>query len=326
MRRRVAVLMGGISAEREVSLRSGRAVAGALRERGHEVVEIDLRSEDIALVVEARPEVAFVALHGEFGEDGGVQALLEEEGIPYTGSGVQASRAGMDKMASKCFFVTHDVPTPPFRLVTATQEWNYVVEAVEGVGVPLVVKPLRQGSSIGVSLVKEKDDVVTALSRAFKYGHQALLERYIEGREFTVGMLKDAPLPVIELRPKRSFFNYEAKYVDTETEFITQPELSHEMYDRLQEISAAAHAALDCRHVSRADLLLESDGCPYVLEVNTIPGFTERSLLPLAAREAGMDFPDLCERIMEMAIADRRLLVGAGHFAGGARGGAAGGV
>jgi len=326
MRRRVAVLMGGVSAEREVSLRSGRAVAGALRERGHDVVEIDLRTEDVSPVVDARPEAAFIALHGEFGEDGGVQALLEEEGIPYTGSGVQASRAGMDKMASKCFFVTHDVPTPPFRLVTTTQQWDEVVEAMEDVGFPLVVKPLRQGSSIGVSVVREKDEVVRALSCAFKYGHRALLERYIEGREFTVGMLGDSPLPVIELRAKRSFFNYEAKYVDAETEFITQPELAHETYVRLQEISAAAHAALDCRSVSRVDLLLESDGCPYVLEVNTIPGLTERSLLPLAAREAGLDFPDLCERIMEMAIADGGPLVGASHVVSGTRGGTAGGV
>ena len=278
MRRRIAVLMGGVSAEREISLRSGRAIAVALGSRGHVVTEVDIRTEDVS---------------------------------PYTGSDPQASRAGMDKMASKCFFVTHDVPTPSFRLVTSTQEWSYIAEAIEEMGFPLVVKPLRQGSSIGVSMVHEQDAMAAALSRAFKYGHHALLERFVPGREFTVGMLGEQPLPVIELRPRQAFFDYEAKYVDAKTEFITQPEISRETYERLQEVAAAAHTALGCRHVSRVDLMLESDGCIQVLEVNTIPGCTERSLLPLAAREAGMGFGELCERIVEMALAEQLVAVDA---------------
>jgi len=305
MKRRIAVLMGGTSAEREVSLRSGHAVAEALRSRGHQATEIDITAEDISPVVSAAPEVAFIALHGEFGEDGGIQAMLEDAGIPYTGSDPQASRAGMDKMASKCFFITHDVPTPPFRLVTSTQQWNYIAEAVDEIGFPLIIKPLRQGSSIGISIVQKKDEVASALSCAFKYGHQALLERFVTGREFTVGILGNQPLPVIELRPRQPFFNYEAKYSDSETEFITQPEISRDTYEQLQEMSAAAHMALGCCHLSRVDLMLENDGCAYVLEVNTIPGCTKRSLLPLAAREAGMSFAEMCERIIEMALSDR---------------------
>jgi D-alanine-D-alanine ligase len=304
MKRKVAVLMGGVSMERDVSLKSGRTIAEALRQRGHEVVELDIVAENIDPVVDARPDAAFIALHGTFGEDGAVQAMLQERGIAYTGSDPQASRAGMDKMASKCFFITHDIPTPPFRLVTSTQQWNHIDQSIEEAGLPLAVKPLRQGSSIGVSIAKNKDEVAMGLSRAFKYGPQALLERYIEGREFTVGILGERALPLIELRATQPFFNYEAKYVDEGTEYITRPDIPRDMYEYLQEIALGAHRALGCRHYSRVDLMLEDDGCPYVLEVNTIPGFTERSLMPLAANEIGVPFPELCEMIVEMAVAD----------------------
>ena len=303
MKRRVAVLMGGVSKEREISLKSGKAVAQGLREQGHEVIEVDIDAEDIAPVEAVNPDVAFIALHGEFGEDGGIQGLLEDAAVPYTGSDPQASRAGMDKMASKCFFITHDVPTPPFRLVTTTKQWIHISEAADELGFPLVVKPLQQGSSLGVSIVQNKGAIAVAFSGAFRFGHQAMIERYIEGREFTVGILDDQALPIIELRTRQEFFNYEAKYVDAGTEFVTQPDLPLDVYRTLQEIALGAHHALGCRHLSRVDMLLESDGCPYVLEVNTIPGFTERSLLPLAAQEAGLPFPELCEHIMELALA-----------------------
>jgi len=307
MKRRVAVLMGGVSEEREVSLRSGEAVAAALASRGHEVVPIDLAAETIDPVREAAPEVVFVALHGRFGEDGEVQAMLDGAGLPYTGSDPHASRAAMDKMASKCFFITHDVPTPPFRLVTTTQSWGSIEAAVADVGLPLVVKPLRQGSSVGVSIAGTKEEVVRGLSHAFTYGHHALLERRIRGREFTVGVLDDRPLPVVELRPRQPFFNYEAKYRDPATEFIVEPDLASDLRETLQEIALAAHRSLGCRHMSRVDMMLESDGCPYVLEVNTIPGCTDRSLYPRAARAAGIEFPELCERIVELALRDAGL-------------------
>ncbi len=303
MRRRIAVVMGGVSEERGVSLKSGKAVVEALRAKGHDVVEVDLLSESIAPVVEAQPEVAFLALHGRFGEDGGVQALLDQAGIAYTGSDPQASRAGMDKMASKCFFITHDVPTPPFRLVTTTQQWTQIDAAVREAGLPLVVKPLRQGSSYGVTLARSVEDVAIGLAKAFKYGHQALLERYIAGREFTVGVLGESALPVIEIRHKREFFDLDAKYGD-ETERLLNPDIAPELRDKMQEVAVAAHRAIGCRHLSRVDLMLESDGCIYVLEVNTIPGFTDHSLFPMAAKASGVEFPDLCERISEMALAD----------------------
>jgi len=304
MRRRIAVLMGGVSGEREVSLKSGRAVASALRERRHQVVEVDLTEESIEPVRQVNPDLAFIMLHGRFGEDGAVQALLERAGIPYTGSDALASRAGMNKMASKCYFITHDVPTPPFKLLRAEDGPNRAGEAAREVGLPLVVKPIRQGSSLGVTVARRMEEVERGLSVAFQYDQHALLERYIQGREFTVGVLDGAALPVIELRYSRPFFTYEAKYSDATTEYDTRPDLAPDMYDRLQAIAVAAHNALGCRHFSRVDMMLEWDGCPYVLEVNTIPGFTERSLFPLAARTAGISFPDLCERIAEMALAE----------------------
>ena len=294
--------MGGVSEERDVSLRSGKGVADALRQKGHDVIALDLTAADIEPVRAAAPDVAFIALHGRFGEDGAVQALLDEAGIPYTGADPQASRAGMDKMASKCFFITHDLPTPPFRLVTTTQSWRQIDTAVQETGLPLVVKPLKQGSSIGVSIVRNEEEVAVGLARAFKYGHQALLERYIVGREFTVGILDETPLPVVEIRTPQQFFNNDAKYSDAATELICRPDLSPRAYERLQAIALGAHRAIGCRHFSRVDMMIEADGSPYVLEVNTIPGLTERSLLPMAARAAGLEFPDLCERLIEIAL------------------------
>jgi D-alanine-D-alanine ligase len=303
MQRKIAVLMGGVSAERDVSLKSGKGIAEALRQKGHEVYETDIVEESVAPVLATKADVAFIALHGRFGEDGAVQALLEDAGLPYTGSDPQASRAGMDKMASKCFFITHDIPTPPFRLVTTTQRWDQIDAAIREAGLPLVIKPLRQGSSIGVSIARDQEEVAIGLAKAFKYGHQALLERYIPGREFTVGVLDNSALPVIELKTSHDFFDYAAKYEDAETRRDVQPDLPRELYEKLQELAVAAHRALGCRHFSRADVMLEADGCPYVLEVNTIPGLTDHSLFPLAAQAAGIEFPDLCERIVEMALA-----------------------
>ena len=305
MQRRIAVLMGGVSSEREVSLKSGKAIAAALRQRGHDVLEVDIVAEDVSAVQALNPDVAFIALHGEFGEDGGVQALLEQAGIPYTGSDVQASRSGMNKMASKCYFITYDIPTPPFRLVAARESHGVSHEIVNGLGLPLVVKPLVQGSSIGVSVVERRAELRPALDKAFACGTHAILERCIRGREITVGILDDRALPIIELQFDDQLFSYDAKYASKTTRFITAPDLDPEFYTRIQEIALAAHRVLGCRHFSRVDMMLESDGCPYVLEVNTIPGFTQRSLLPLAASKAGIEFPELCERIVEMALVDQ---------------------
>ena len=303
----VAVLMGGVSRERDVSLRSGRAVAEALMEAGDEVRLVDVRSEDLSGLAGIDFDLVFPALHGRFGEDGTLQAQLEEAQIPYVGSDSQASRAAMDKMASKCFFVAQDVPTAPFRLVTKRESAEEVKVLVDEVTLPLVVKPLCQGSSIGVTLARRMEEVSAGLACAFRYGNRAIMERYILGREFTVGILDDQALPLVELRPNRPFFDYHAKYEDDATEFIIDPELPEEVGVELQTIAMEAHVSLGCQGLSRVDLMLEEDGCPYVLEVNTIPGFTGRSLYPMAARRAGIEFHELCHRLCEQAMVTPRV-------------------
>ncbi|HRU07137.1 MAG TPA: D-alanine--D-alanine ligase [Candidatus Brocadiia bacterium] len=303
---KIAVLMGGVSSEREVSLKSGRAVFEALTRAGHDVIAIDLRAEDIAPLDGLTLDAVFPALHGRFGEDGGVQRLLEKRGLPYVGSDPLASRAAMDKMASKCFFISHDIPTPPFRLVTATMRWQQIEDAVGEITLPVIVKPLRQGSSVGVTKAQTLEEVATGLATAFRYGRQALIERCIIGREFTVGVLDGQALPLVELKPRQAFFDYFAKYQDTRTEFIVNPELPPATTAELQRLGVEAHRCLNCRHLSRVDVMLENDGCAYVLEVNTIPGFTERSLFPKAAQASGLDYTTLCDRLVRLAIESAR--------------------
>ena len=301
-RMRVAVLMGGVSAEREVSLNSGKAVCQALAEAGHDVVAVDVRSEDLSGLEGHRVDVAFPALHGRFGEDGGVQSLLEQAGIPYVGSDPQASRAAMDKMASKCFFVSNGVPTPEFRLATATMRWEQIEEAAHEIQLPLMVKPLCQGSSVGVSKATMLDDVASGLASAFRYGRRALLERYVRGREYTVGIQDGQALPIVELRPRQDFFDYFAKYHDDKTQFILDLDLSEDAAAELKRLALEAHRVLGCQGLSRVDLMADQNGDPYVLEVNTIPGMTERSLFPKAARARGISFPQLCERLCRCAL------------------------
>ena len=299
---RIAVLMGGVSEEREVSLRSGEAVRKALEAAGENVVALDVQSEDLSCLDGHEVDVVFPALHGRFGEDGDVQELLTRAGLRYVGSDAQASRAAMDKMASKCFFVSHDLPTAPFRLVSTTMRWELIEQAILDVSLPLMVKPLRQGSSVGVTLAETADEAAIGLAEAFKYGRQALLERCVRGREFTVGILEDEALPLVELRPKQKFFTYDAKYSDAATEFIVEPDLDADVVEELQRIGLEAHRCLGCEQISRVDVMLEDDGCPYLLEVNTIPGFTERSLYPMAARARGVGFPELCRRLCRNAL------------------------
>ena len=298
--------MGGISSEREVSLKSGKAVCEALKEAGHIVYPIDVTDESLREVRKLSPDVAFIALHGRFGEDGGAQAKLESWGIPYTGSDAQASRAGMNKMASKCFFISHDVPTPAFRLVDVRQSWDHYQEAIEDLSLPVVIKPVREGSSVGVSIARDYEDVRRGLDEAFRYGDRAMFERYVRGRELTVGILSQRPLPVIEIRPHRVFFDFKAKYEDPDTRYITEPSLDEKLCAEVRTYALAAHRAVGCTGFSRVDLLLEEDGCCHVLEVNTIPGLTDRSLFPLAAKAAGIEFPELCDKLVRLALPEAR--------------------
>ncbi len=297
---RVAVLLGGFSSEREVSLRSGKAVADALTAAGFPTTRVDVMSERLEGVDADAVDVAFLALHGRFGEDGGVQAALEARGLVYTGSGVEASRVAMDKVASKERFRAAGVPTADWTVVSAPGPVTTRNLALP-MALPVVVKPRAEGSSVGVSIVRTEGEYADAVAKAVGLGGEALVERFVPGREMTVGILGERRLPVIELRPVREFFDYEAKYQDARTEYIVDPPLALEERRAIQEAAWAAHEALGCRGMSRVDVILGKEG-PVVLEVNTIPGLTERSLLPKSARAAGMEFTALCAEILRLAI------------------------
>lgn len=294
----IGILMGGFSSEREISLKSGNAVSTALSSLGYKIKNIDISSPDIFQSRHPEFDIAFIALHGKFGEDGGIQAILDLYGIIYTGSGVEASQRAMDKFATKETFVKHKIPTAEYVILTNEQclVTNFPFTY------PIVVKPRAEGSSVGVSIIQETNQLENALKEVSRYGSDILIEKYIAGREVTVGILGDNTLPVIELKPKQSFYNYEAKYQDTRTEYIVNPDLPENVIKEIQAISLSAHKSLGCSGISRVDLIYSEQRGPIVLEVNTIPGLTERSLLPKAARAINIEFPQLCERIIELAL------------------------
>jgi D-alanine-D-alanine ligase len=306
VRLRVAVLMGGVSAEREVSLKSGRQVAVALTERGYDVHAVDVTAPNVDMLDALKPHAVFVALHGAFGEDGRVQAELERKGLPYVGSGPEASRKGMDKLASKRAFIMHGVPTPDYLVVDGPLDVARAARGVERLGYPVVCKPVAGGSSIGVSLCRSARELSDGIQRAFQADPSGavLVERYQQGRELTVGVLDGEPLPLVEIRTGRAFFDYEAKYVDKGTSYLLDVALPPAVYLRAQEVGVGACRALGCRHMARTDVIYGEDGRFYVLEVNTIPGCTSRSLLPMAAAAQGIEFAELCHRLVRMALRD----------------------
>ncbi|NOY45377.1 MAG: D-alanine--D-alanine ligase [Deltaproteobacteria bacterium] len=293
---RVAVLLGGRSNEREVSLRTGRAVAEALRRKGHDVTEVDAVGDWVGRLLSLRPEAVFVALHGRWGEDGTVQGLLEMLDIPYTGSGVLASALAMDKVASKRVFEACGIPTPPWQVLPPGQG----AEAVE-VLTPLVAKPPRGGSTLGVGVARTPGEVPAALDVARGCEDTVLIEGFIEGRELTVGILDDLDLPVVEIVPDSGFYDYEAKYTAGRTRYLCPAPLAEVEASRSVEVARAAYAVLGCSGAARVDLRLDPQGNPWVLEVNTIPGMTPTSLLPKAAAAAGIGFDDLVERMLSGA-------------------------
>lgn len=295
---RVAVLMGGSSMEREVSLRSGKAVAKALAETGAIVREVDVRGPDFELP--AKTDVAFVALHGTFGEDGTVQRILEERGVAYTGSDPEVSALAFNKERAKAAFLAGKIPTPRYEVVSNKRGG---LRRLAEMDLPLVVKPARQGSSVGVTIVRDAARLDAALATAWRYDDRLIVEELIDGRELTVGIFDGKALPVIEIRPKKGFFTYEAKYTRGATEYLVPAPLDRDVAARVQFIAKAAHGALGCRDFSRVDLILSRTGQLYVLEVNTIPGFTDTSLVPKAARAAGIGFQELCMRLVKMALA-----------------------
>lgn len=285
---KIGVLMGGTSAEREVSLKSGAAVSKALKSLGYDVVEIDTGPDVCEQLVRHKVDLAFIALHGGHGENGAMQGLLEVQGIPYTGSGIMASAIAMDKLVSKEMFKVAGLSVP---------EYIMVDEPLDSIPMelPVVIKPSREGSSIGVTIVTKKEEIRPALEAALSYDGPALIERYIKGKEVQIGVLNDEALGGVEVRPKAEFYSYEAKYTSGMTEYILPPELDEATYERAMQAGLDAHKALGCFGASRVDLIVADDGAIYALEVNTIPGMTETSLLPKIAALAGKDFPTLVD-------------------------------
>ena len=297
--RKIAVLMGGLSAEREVSLKSGTAVHQALRAQGYDAVAIDVGRDLAAVLVSEKIAAAFIALHGRYGEDGCVQGLLELMQIPYTGSGVLASALAMHKLYSKQTFTSSGILTAPFHHFVRGEQ--VCLERLT-FGLPLVVKPVQEGSSVGVSIVRQAGQLEAAVALAFHHDREILVEQYIKGQEVQIGILDDQPVGAIEIVPKNEFYDFEAKYTDGMAEHIFPARLAAELYEKAQQIGLAAHRALGCSGYSRVDLLVTEAGEFYVLEVNTLPGMTALSLLPeIAAKGAGLPFEALVERIIETA-------------------------
>jgi D-alanine-D-alanine ligase len=299
---RVAVLYGGISAEREVSLSSGKQVVRALREAGYEVTPIEV-GQDIGAVVRAlspAPDAVFNALHGRFGEDGTIQGLLDWMGIPYTHSGVRASALAIDKVAAKAIFREAGLPVAKGRLVNVEE-----LEAADPMPLPYVIKPFNEGSSVGVEIMREGGNRRAEVARSWKFGRQALVEEFIPGRELTVGVMGDRALVVTEILPSVGFYDYEAKYAEGGSAHQLPAEVHPAARERAMEVALAAHRALGCRGASRADFRYDdTQGEPgrlVLLEINTQPGLTPTSLLPEQAAHLGIDFPALCSWMVENA-------------------------
>ncbi len=299
---RVGILAGGPSNEREISLRSGKAVHRALVGEGVDAVLLEVGSDIQDMIKRSRIDVVFIALHGRFGEDGTVQKILEDLDMPYTGSGVEASRLALDKIASKQVFEGAMIPVP--RYVAFEKDRLDEREAC-ALGFPMVVKPHLEGSSIGLSVVREKSALAPALKKAFEYGDRALVEEYIDGRELTVGIVDDVPLPVIEIVTKAKIYDYSAKYSDPETKYLVPAPISADESLKARELGLRAHKALGCRCFSRIDMMMDPRGALFVLEANTIPGMTERSLLPKAAGAKGLNFGALCITLVKDALQRR---------------------
>lgn len=307
----VAVVMGGPSAEREVSLNTGAAIANALREYGYtNVVEIDLDPRNFGKqLAESKAEVVFNAVHGLYGEDGRLQTLLEIREMPYTGSGMIASVSCMDKVITKRMLRDAGISTPAC-LIVNKKESGIKEKIMQRFSLPVVIKPASQGSSIGVEIVKEENKLDEALANAFKYSRDILVEEFIGGKELTVSMMqKDGEvvaLPVIHIAPHSGTYDYHSKYTKGATEYICPADLDEETTKKVQEISKQAYEVLGCSGVARADVMLDEEGNGYVLEINTVPGMTATSLVPKAAAAAGISFPELCHIILQSASVNNK--------------------
>ncbi len=302
---KIGVLMGGPSTEREISLKSGKAVYESLKQLNLEVIAVDIITGDIEenkqLIKAQKIDCAFLALHGRFGEDGQIQGILDSLKIPYTGSGVFASRIAMDKIASREIFEKHGLRVPKCTVIEKSSYKRINAYDVKHMKAPFVVKPAMHGSSVGLSIVDNEIDLDGAVKLAFSFDERVLIEEYISGREVTVGILDGKVLPVIEIIPKKRFFDYEAKYQSGMTEYIVPAKFENKIIFDLGQTALMAHKILGCHGCSRVDIILNSEFIPFILEVNTIPGFTQTSLLPKAAAASGIDFAQLCIKLIQLA-------------------------
>ena len=303
--RKIGVLLGGLSSEREVSLRTGEAVLNALRERGHDVIPIYVDHDvDVALRQE-QIDVAFIALHGRWGEDGCIQGLLELLGIPYTGSDVMSSALAMHKGKAKELFRLHNLPTPAY--YTLTEEDCADLAAVHGdFGFPCVVKPIREGSSVGVAICHSLEEMGPAVEKALCFDDEVLVERFIAGKEVSVAVLGDRALGACEIAPRAGWYDYQNKYTKGSTDYFVPPRLSPERYRGVLAQALRAHLALGCTGATRVDMMVSESGNEFILEVNTVPGLTPTSLLPKIADAAGISFGELCEMMLASASLSSR--------------------
>ena len=311
MTHRVAVLAGGSSLEREVSLRSGSRVADALADRGHQVERIDVDASMVTQLTATTYDVAFLCLHGSAGEDGTVQSLLELLDLPYTGPDVLASSLAWNKPIAQGLFHRQGIAVPA-NVVLSQQAFrdmgaaSVIDRLAAELGTPLVVKPATGGSSLGLSIVDDPARLPAAIVGAFSYAEAVLVERFVPGTEVAVSLVGGEPLPPVEIHPKEGAYDFAARYTAGATEFHVPARLDDDVRAACDDVAQRAYAAIGARHVTRADLIVDPDGVPHLLELDTCPGLTETSLLPLAAQAAGLEFGELCERVVELALAGDR--------------------
>ena len=298
---KIAVLTGGIGSERDISIQSGQCISQALIAGGFDVVTADIQPDNLDILDDNSIDVFFPALHGEFGEDGRLQQILQDKSLVYTGSGPAASKLAFDKMVSKDFFAEVGVATPAAIEFNADSDIEQLEIQLKYFENGYVVKPIREGSSVGVRIITDIQEVISAAEQTLKEFGDCMIEQFIPGKEITVGILEEQTLPIIEIRTKAGFYDYQAKYIDEQTQYlfdtITQPAL----ITKIEQEAMDCFRALGCRHFARVDFILSDEPIAYVLEVNTIPGFTTHSLLPKAAAKAGLTMSDLCSKIVAAA-------------------------
>ncbi len=311
MKKNIAVLMGGRSLEREFSIKSGQRISNALRKLGHNVIKMDVNESIVDNLNSEKIDLVYIALHGKDGEDGTIQEILEVLGIPYTGPGVYPNVLSFDKIISKQIFISKEIPTPPFYFLNTSSfrelgSSKLLPFIIEKIGLPMVVKPSAQGSALGIRIVNDKESLPEAIIYALSYSKKVILEKFIDGVELAVSIIgKDKPrtLPIVEIVPKKKFFDFESRSGVGETDYFVPARLSPAEDKKVKQTAIAVNNALRCNRLSRVDMMLDKKGkVPYVLELNTSPGMTDTSLLPLSAEEAGMSFEQLVDEIIGMSL------------------------